>query len=118
MGLWPLALCVVVDGLAAGKPAAPRPELSGPELLHPTADGRVVVHYTTEGTDAVPPADVDPANGVPDAVDWIEEGARRMLDAFVGEDGFRSLIADDGRGGDDRLDIYLRVVNANGLAHA
>ncbi len=107
-----LALCL------ARAPELPREELSGETLTHLTADGRVKIHYTLSGADAlVDTLDVDPQNGVPDTVDWTEEGATRMLAAFVDQDGWALPPADHGRGGDDRLDIYLRAIDANGYAY-
>src|SRR5262249_1418192 len=65
-------------------------------------------HYTTSGVDAVT---------VADTLAWVDEGAARMVAAFVVEDGWPAPPADEGRGGDDRLDVYLRALDANGYAH-
>jgi len=111
-----LAMCVVIDG-AGVRADLSRPTLSGEERVHLSADGRLRVHYTLAGGDAVGAADADPANGVPDTVDWAEQGAARMLDVFVGEDGWPMPPGDEGLGGDDRIDLYLRGLDANGYAH-
>lgn len=96
-----------------------RPTLSGPERIRDTADGLFKIHYTMEGTDALLIAvDEDPANGIPDTVDWAEEGAARMVAVFAGEDGWAMPVPDEGAGGDDRIDIYLVRMQgmANGVA--
>ena len=67
------------DALARRPLFAPamRPTLSGPEKTRPTADGCCLIHWTESGTDAVVEdslADLAPANGLPDAIDAIEEG--------------------------------------------
>jgi len=109
-----LALC----GTAPILDASGRPVLSGPEQVHLSADGRFRVHWTTEGRDRLTStADVDPENGVPDTVDWVEVGVGTMYAATVGVDGWPVPNADEGVGGDDRLDIYLRDLSINGCTH-
>src|SRR5215470_4689205 len=99
------ALAVCVAGSAPGAQGdVGRPTLSGPELTHDSADGLFKVHYTLSGADALAVAeDLDPANGVPDSVDWIEEGAGIVYHAFVDEDGWPEPPADEGVGGDGRI---------------
>jgi Raf kinase inhibitor-like YbhB/YbcL family protein len=106
------ALCFPAITLAA------RPTLSGPEILHDTPDGRYRIHYTLSGRDAlVDPRDADPANGLPDFVDDVAEGIARCYRTFVDEDGWPRPPADEGRGGDDRLDVYVRLIDIFGYAH-
>lgn len=108
----PLAL---VTCLAA---PADRPTLSGPELTYASPDGRILIHYTLQGGDALSVTDdIDPPNGVPDQLDWVVEGIARVHQAFVVEDGWPGPISDEGAGGDDRLDVYLRNLDINGYAH-
>ena len=98
--------------------AQQRPTLTGPELTHPSADGHLLIHYTLGGADALPDTeDLQPANGIPDAVDDVEEGMRLVWQTFVDQQGWPAPPADQGVGGDDRLDVYLRVIDANGYAH-
>jgi len=113
------ALAVCVAGSAPGAQGdVGRPTLSGPELTHDSADGLFKVHYTLSGADALAVAeDLDPANGVPDSVDWIEEGAGIVYHAFVDEDGWPEPPADEGVGGDGRIDIYVRALDINGYTH-
>src|SRR5258706_11998322 len=108
------AVCVLYAGSG---PAQTRPTLSGSELVRLSADGVFKIHYTFSGADAIAAADVSPANGVPDFVDWIEAGLARMRTAFVVGDGWPAIPLDEGLGGDDRLDVYVRVIGANGYAH-
>jgi len=105
-----LASCLVAP--------APRPTLSGPELTYGSPDGRLLIHYTLQGGDALSVTDdTDPANGVPDQLDWVVEGIARVHQAFVVEDGWPAPISDEGAGGDDRLDVYIRNIDINGYAH-
>lgn len=98
---------------------ADRPVLSGPEVVHATADGWFLIHYTLEGADAlVDAADADPQNGVPDFLDDVERGLLRVMDVYVAEDGWPAPPPDEGLGGDDRMDVYLRALDARGYAHA
>jgi hypothetical protein len=97
-------------------PAA-RPTLSGPELTHDSADGHIKVHFTQVGSDAIAnPQDVSPANGVVDLVDDIELGMALVWQEFVDVDGWPAPAPDQGRGGDDRLDVYVTQLSNNGLA--
>jgi hypothetical protein len=110
--LAPLALvtCLVAP--------ADRPTLSGPELTYASPDGRLLIHYTLQGGDALTVTeDIDPPNGVPDQLDWVVEGVARVHQAFVVEDGWPGPVSDEGAGGDDRLDIYIRDLDINGYAH-
>jgi hypothetical protein len=123
MGLLPsLALAVCVVEPSAAKPQGTgRPALSGETRAHLTADGHFKIHYTLEGADAIPgwaAVDEEPRNGVPDAVDWAEEGAARMVAVFVGEDGWPAPVSDEGNGGDDRTDLYLRLLPEGGNGQA
>jgi hypothetical protein len=89
-------------------------------VTHGTANGLFLLHYCEDGTDGLLDADVDvaPANGIPDALDDIEEGLGKVWDEYVVKDGWRPPVGDEGRGGDDRLDVYIRSIEANGYAHA
>jgi hypothetical protein len=107
----------VAPGMAADA-YADRPAFSAPESLRPTDDGRFLIHYTVTGADAVDGADLSPMNGVPDPVDAIETGLAVLWDAFVATDGWPPPPADQGAGGDDRLDVYVRDLEVNGFAHA
>lgn len=113
----PLAACLVPPHPGV-LPANERPALSGPEQLRATADGHFLIHYTLEGVDTPgETADVNPANGIPDTVDWIEEALALTDAAFVEGDGWPRPVADEGVGGDDRLDVYVRDIDAFGYAH-
>ena len=71
----PLVIALVALG-------GPRAVLSGPEQTVVTADGHAVIHYTTEGVDAVDPA----------WVEWAEEGLARVWAAYVDDAGFRDTL--------------------------
>jgi hypothetical protein len=91
----------VVDERSAG-----RPDLSGPEQTLVSDGGRFVVHYTSEGDDAVD------SSFPPRVIAGLELG----LDAFAAR-GWRDVPPDDGDGGDAAIDVYLRVLDINGYAH-
>jgi hypothetical protein len=79
----------------------PRPVLPG-ELTTITDDGRFVIHHVA---------------GDEPVVEQIERGFAGAWAAFVDEDGWAPPPADDGRGGDDRIDVYVHTISANGYAH-
>ena len=58
----------------------PRREPGHHELVSPA--GRFRLHYVTEGVDAVAPADVDPANGVPDLVEIAADALDRAWETL------------------------------------
>ncbi len=102
----------------AGEESRERPVLDGTPLFHDTPDGLFRIHYTLDGGDALVELaeDVDPVNGVPDAVDVVASGLDAGWQRFVEEDGWRPPGDDEGEGGDSRLDVYLRHIDHNGLA--
>jgi hypothetical protein len=63
--------------------------------------------------DAVAPTD-DDANGRPDQVDLTREVMTEVWDRVVTQGGYRAPLP-DGRGGDDRLDIFLADIGDEGL---
>ncbi|TNF33601.1 MAG: hypothetical protein EP329_08170, partial [Deltaproteobacteria bacterium] len=71
--------------------------------------GRVRVHFTRSGPDAVRLQDTN-ADGVPDAVKTVADTYEEVLTFFAGI-GFRAPESDlgtpGGDGGNDRLDVYL-----------
>jgi hypothetical protein len=93
-----------VDGFAE------RPTLSGQVENVPSADGLFLFHFTRTGVDAVAPRDVDPQNGLPDYVDDVIDGVRVAYDAWVTNGGWPAPAGDDGEGGDDRIDVYIKLI--------
>src|SRR5262249_43192499 len=65
-------------------------------------------HFTRSGVDAVANVDVSPANGIPDYVDDAMEGIRIGYEAYVTQGGWPAAPPDQGVGGDDRIDIYIK----------
>jgi len=86
---------------------APRPRLSGPVQTLSAAEGRVLLHYTKEGEDAVDD----------DLLAWTQDEVARVLD-HVRDSPWRELVGDDGTGGDDSIDAYFVEISANGFANA
>jgi len=87
--------------------AQSRPTLTN-EQIHDTTHLRI--HYTTVMTDAVyhPSEDVDPANGVPDYVDWVAEDLEYVWSTEISSMGWLQPPPDAGEGGDTRYDVYLK----------
>ncbi len=102
--------CVLFD-LHRG--ASERPELSGPEEVVVSDDGWFEIHFTREGKDA--PSGPELEGGLPEAVESILDGLDMGKAAFE-EAGWRALVRDDGAGGSDAIDIYVRSLDANGYA--
>ena len=71
-----------------------------------TSSGHFRVHYDTEGSDAVDPAD-DDGNGIPDYIDL----AATVLDSIwvleVEQLGYNPPPSDNGLGGGDEYDVYV-----------
>lgn len=102
---------IAIAWLASSSPAlAQRPALAG-EKTFGVAGGDILVHYATTGVDAVRATDGD-ANGVPDFVDEVAATAESALDHYLSL-GFRRPLDDGTLGGDGRIDIYLRNLNAS-----
>ena len=106
-----VAFAFALGSLATTSAAfAQRPALAGEKTFGVTG-GEILVHYATTGADAVQPADRD-SNGVPDFVDAVAATAEQALDHFL-ELGFPRPLDDGALGGDGRIDIYLRNLNAS-----
>lgn len=75
------------------------------ELVYTTTN--FIIHYTLSGTHKVSDIDVDPANGVPDYVDWVAEDAEFVWATELETMGWLEPPADIGEGGDARYDLYL-----------
>jgi PKD repeat protein len=87
--------------------AQSRPPLTNEEIYDTT---HFRIHYTRTGTDAVyhPSEDVNPANGVPDYVDWVAEDLEYVWSAEISSMGWLQPPPDQGEGGDTRYDVYLK----------
>ncbi|NNC17730.1 hypothetical protein HJC22_18605 [Corallococcus exiguus] len=88
---------------------APRYEPEGTVESVVSPGGRFRIHFTRQGTHAVPPADAD-GTGVPDFVELVGRTYERVATFYV-DLGFR-LPPDDTNpagddGGDGRFDVYL-----------
>jgi hypothetical protein len=68
--------------------------------------GHFKIHYDLSGTDAVPSTDNDPADGVPDYVNWLGDYADSSYRAEVVNLGELEPPIDYGFGGDNKYDIY------------
>jgi hypothetical protein len=75
-----------------------RPVLSGPELLR--SKTHVLVHYTTSGRDSTAPAFAESVAVYSESA-WVR----------IARYGWAMPAPDQGYGGDDRMDVYVRSVN-------
>ncbi len=92
-----------------------RPTLSGPVQTLDSEDGFFRIHWTEEGVDA-PTAQGDAdGNGQADFLDRILDGLSQGRLAFA-EQGWREVLPDDGTGGSDGIDVYVKAIDANGYA--
>ncbi len=98
----------------------PRPVLSGPEAIADSSDKAFRVHYTLQGVDALAngATDVSPMNGIPDDVDRVLDGAERVKAHWVDRAGMRAPLSDNGVGGSDAIDVYVRALGGpRGFTH-
>jgi hypothetical protein len=108
---WLAIGALVVAALLEASPASAGRDVYPPddERRYARPAGRVVVHYTTVGVDAVLADDID-GSGVPDFAEEVAEVADDVLTRLEGEHGFRAPLGDgdhEDDGGDDRIDLYL-----------
>jgi hypothetical protein len=95
---------------ARGPKMAGRPVLSGSPETVASADNKFLFHFTRTGVDAVADRDLSPQNGLPDYVDDVMEGVRRAYEAWVTRGGWPEPPPDQGVGGDDRHDVYIKRI--------
>lgn len=80
--------------------------------------GKFKIHYNTTGSHAVPTADVAPANGIPDYVEWLAGYADSSYRAEVITLAQFEPPSDGTLGGDSRYDIYTEEMPYYGYAQA
>ena len=127
-GILPFIVACAVVGLAAAPAGAEstctdsgargqeaRPALSGPVQTIASDDGRFLIHWTPEGSDVPTAQSDDDGNGRPDFADRILDGLLTGQQAFL-DGGWRPVAPDDGSGGSDAIDVYVRAIDANGYA--
>jgi hypothetical protein len=76
--------------------------------------GKFKIHYSTSGSDAVSTADVSPANGIPDYVDWLASYADSSYRAEVIGLAQLEPPSDGTSGGDSLYDIYTEEMDYYG----
>ena len=81
-----------------------RPSL---EFSSVSPSGNFRVHYSLVGANAVAPDDLDPANSIPDYVDWVAESLDSAYACQHTELGYLIPPADGEAGGDDKYDCYI-----------
>jgi len=118
--VWTLFL----SGLALGSPPedavalgyrAKRPTLSGEELTFGEPEGRFLIHYTLSGEDQPEGPDSDD-DGVPDMVEKVLDTLNDAAHYFEQERGYIPVNPDNGVGGSEAIDLYIKTIDANGYA--
>lgn len=104
--------CVQADDGARGG----RPSLSGPEQIVETDDGAFFVHWTDEGGDQPEEMSDNDDNGLPDGIDKVIVGLTTAA-ADYEAGGWRTVLPDEGGGGTDGIDVYIRDIDAFGYAY-
>ncbi len=97
-----------IEAPAYMDPLAQRPSLS---FSYDTPQGNFKIHYDTSGTNAVlnPGVDVDPADGVPDYVNFVGDICEHCWAYEIDTMGYTTPPSDSfyAGGGDGRYDFYL-----------
>jgi hypothetical protein len=96
-------------GQAYFKIAATRPVFSGIPLVHSTP--YFDIHYTTTGADAVALTDVNPANSIPDYIDFMASVMDTVHVKAV-NDGYTMPPSDGTEGGSSAYDVYIQDLGA------
>lgn len=114
---WALALAVALLGVSSAGAQTDvdpdgRPILEGEQTYETT---HFLIHYTLVGEDAVNPADEN-SDGTPDYVEQVASALEAAYDTQVEGWGWAPPPADAGKGGDDRLDVYLGQLFSVGIA--
>ena len=77
-------------------------------------DAHVCVWWVSSTADKVAPTDAD-GNGTPDQVDLTLAVMGNVWNRIVTQGGYRAPLSDRGRGGNDKLDIFLADIGDEGL---
>jgi hypothetical protein len=83
---------------------------AGLELTSPSPSGNFLLHYTTDGSQAVDDHDGN-LNGIPDYVDQMAVIFDQVYDTMVYDFGFTPPPSDNHLGGSDQYDIYIFNLN-------
>ncbi len=81
--------------------------------VSPTPGSHVCVYWVSTTSDAPPLADGD-GDGVPNRVETTRDVLNSVWDRIVSQGGYRKPLP-DGRGFDDRLDVFLADIGSQGL---
>lgn len=113
-----LVLVLLLSGVAV-QPAAAQPLAQGERPFLPddfsVGTENFLIHYTLSGASAVDPTDAD-GSGVPDYVERVAETVEHVWQVQITEMGWPPPASDGGLGGDERMDVYLDDILAEGYA--
>ncbi|MCP4583406.1 MAG: T9SS type A sorting domain-containing protein [candidate division Zixibacteria bacterium] len=114
--LWSAGTMAITTGdlLTAVKSAEDWPSmaLERPELPDTYGTDNFLIHYTTEGEDAVfhPDVDINPRDGVPDYINRMSSFLEEAHHIYINVLGYDYPPSDEGFGGDERYDIYVTTI--------
>ncbi|MEZ0581209.1 MXAN_6640 family putative metalloprotease [Nocardioides sp. MH1] len=106
-------LALYKDALSPADQRAASRALKRPGATKESCTKRICVHWVTSGASKPSLRDKN-GNHVPDYVDQV----RKTVDAIhlkYKKAGYRSPLPDQGRGGDNRTDVYIRDVGSQGI---
>jgi len=115
-GLWSSIGSAITTGdlLSSMKSAEDWPPvaLDRPELPDTYGSHNFLIHYTTEGENAVyyPDVDINPVDGVPDYINHMSSFLEEAYYVYIEVLEYDHPPSDDGLGGDDRYDIYVTTI--------
>ncbi len=98
-----------LDRLSPSEQNTAKDYLARPPSTHAydSPGGFFKIHYSISGAHAIFPDDTDPANGIPDLVEWVADYCDSAYNCQTGSLGYLAPPSDGTLGGDDKYDIYL-----------
>jgi hypothetical protein len=85
--------------------------LARPAASRSTCTPRICVHWSPASVD---PTDTQPRNGIPDYIDEVRDTVDGVHRSYVAA-GYRAPRPDGARGGNNKTDVYIRNLGAQGL---
>ena len=85
--------------------------LARPAATRQTCTANICVHWSPASVD---PTDNQPTNGIPDYIDEVRDTVNSVHQSYVAA-GYRAPRPDGLRGGNNKTDVYIRNLGAQGL---
>jgi hypothetical protein len=84
------------------------------DSIYTSPSGFFSIHYSLTGPDFIPSEDID-NNSIPDYAERIAWYCDSALEVYINHYGYLPPPEDNGRGGDDKYDIYLLALAGYGI---